>query len=103
MQPPPFPVAGFGKLVRSCGNCSKQYRRDIIVNDVDITAPGKSLVGINTNYGDTTALRSVRIRGDSSKEIKPCIRYPGNDDGDEPTGSGRRSGRHVLPLLRVGP
>ncbi|MFF9686473.1 pectate lyase [Streptomyces sp. NPDC014623] len=83
-----FQVADFGKLVRSCGNCSKQYKRDIIVNDVDITAPGKSLVGINTNYGDTAALRSVRIHGDSSKKIKPCIRYTGNDDGDEPTETG---------------
>ncbi len=85
-----FQVADFGKLVRSCGNCSKQYKRDIIVNDVDITAPGKSLVGINTNYGDTAALRSVRIHGDSSKKIKPCIRYTGNNTGAEPkeTGSG---------------
>jgi len=85
-----FQVSDFGKLVRSCGNCSKQYKREIIVNDVDITAPGKSLVGINTNYGDTAALRSVRIHGDSSKKIKPCVRYTGNSTGAEPkeTGSG---------------
>lgn len=57
---------------------------------MDVTAPGKSLVGINTNYGDTAALRNVRIHGDSSRKIKPCIRYTGNDSGDEPveTGSG---------------
>jgi pectate lyase len=85
-----FQVSDFGKLVRSCGNCSKQYKRTIVVNDVDVTAPGKSLVGINTNYGDTAELRSVRIHGDSSKKIEPCVRYTGNDDGDEPvkTGSG---------------
>ncbi|MYW66563.1 pectate lyase [Streptomyces sp. SID8379] len=86
-----FQVENFGKLVRSCGNCSTQYKnRNIIVNDVDITAPGKSIVGINSNYGDTAALRNVRIHGDSSKKIKPCVRYEGNDDGDEPTeiGSG---------------
>ncbi|MER6114304.1 pectate lyase [Streptomyces sp. A0642] len=83
-----FQVSDFGKLVRSCGNCSKQYKRTIAVSDVDVTAPGKALVGINTNYGDTATLRSVRIHGDSGKKIKPCVRYTGNDDGDEPTQTG---------------
>ncbi|MET9550295.1 pectate lyase [Streptomyces sp. NPDC006627] len=85
-----FQVSGFGKLVRTCGNCSKQYQRDIIVNDTDITAPGKSIVGINTNYNDTAALRDIRIHGDSGKKIKTCVRYTGNNTGAEPveTGSG---------------
>ncbi|MFD8570979.1 pectate lyase [Streptomyces sp. NPDC059639] len=86
-----FQVSDFGKLVRSCGNCSTQYKnRNIIVNDVDVTAPGKSIVGINSNYGDTAALRNIRIHGDSSKKIKPCVRYNGNSTGAEPTevGSG---------------
>ncbi|MFJ8754722.1 pectate lyase [Streptomyces sp. NPDC102441] len=79
-----FQVEDFGKLVRSCGNCSTMYKRDIVVKDVDITAPGKSLVGINSNYGDTATLSSIRIHGDSSKKIEPCVRYEGNDSGDEP-------------------
>lgn len=80
-----FQVSDFGKLVRSCGNCSTQYKnRNITINDVDVTAPGKSLVGINSNYGDTAALRNVRIHGDSSKKIKPCVRYEGNNTGAEP-------------------
>ncbi|MFJ8823521.1 pectate lyase [Streptomyces sp. NPDC102467] len=86
-----FQVSDFGKLVRSCGNCSTQYKnRSIIINDVDVTSPGKSIVGINSNYGDTAALRNVRIHGDSSKKIKPCVRYNGNSTGAEPTevGSG---------------
>lgn len=85
-----FQVSDFGKLVRSCGNCSTQYKRTITVNDVDVTAPGKSLVGINTNYGDTATLSKIRIHGDDDKKIEPCIRYTGNDSGDEPdeTGSG---------------
>jgi hypothetical protein len=80
-----FQVENFGKLVRSCGNCSKQYKRTIIVNDVDITAPGKSLVGVNANYGDTASLRKVRIHGDSKKKIETCVRYTGNSTGAEPT------------------
>ncbi|MET7441561.1 pectate lyase [Streptomyces sp. NPDC004082] len=83
-----FQVSNFGKLVRSCGNCSTQYKRTIVVSDVDVTAPGKSVVGINTNYGDTATLSKIRIHGDSSKKIKPCIRYTGNNTGAEPTETG---------------
>ncbi|MFG3499524.1 pectate lyase [Streptomyces sp. NPDC047928] len=90
-----FQVSDFGKLVRSCGNCSTQYQRSIIVNDVDVTAPGGSLVGVNANYGDTAALRNVRIHGDSGKKIKPCVRFEGNNKGAEPKtlGSGP-DGKH---------
>ncbi|NGO75696.1 pectate lyase [Streptomyces sp. YC504] len=79
-----FQVNDFGKLVRSCGNCSTQYKRTIIINDVDISAPGTSIVGINQNYGDTAALRNVRIHGDSGKKISPCDRFQGNNTGAEP-------------------
>ncbi|MBW5420721.1 pectate lyase [Streptomyces sp. BG9H] len=90
-----FQVSDFGKLVRTCGNCSKQYQRHVVINDTDITGPGKSIVGINTNYGDTAALRAVRIHGDSSKKIKTCLRFTGNNTGAEPveTGSGP-DGKH---------
>ncbi|MBZ9642166.1 pectate lyase [Streptomyces sp. PSKA30] len=80
-----FQVSDFGKLVRTCGNCSTQYKnRSIIINDVDVTAPGKSIVGINSNFGDTAALRKVRIHGDSSKKMKVCTRFQGNNTGAEP-------------------
>ncbi len=85
-----FQVSDFGKLVRSCGNCSTQYKRTIIINDVDLTAPGNSVVGINQNYGDTAALRNIRIHGDPNRKITPCTRFQGNNTGDEPSklGSG---------------
>jgi hypothetical protein len=86
-----FQASHFGNLVRSCGNnCSTQYKRTIMVNDVDLTAPGKAIVGINTNYGDTASLRSVRIYWDRGKKMKTCVRYIGNNTGKEPkkTGSG---------------
>ncbi|MFK0116133.1 pectate lyase [Streptomyces sp. NPDC090994] len=83
-----FQVEDFGKLVRSCGNCSKQYKRTIVLSDIDVTAPGKALAGINTNYGDTATLSDIRIHGDDDEDIDICVRYTGNDDGDEPTKTG---------------
>ncbi|MET9834231.1 pectate lyase [Streptomyces sp. NPDC006385] len=79
-----FQVERFGKLVRTCGNCSTQYKRTVIVNDVDVTAPGDSIVGINSNYGDTAALRKIRVHGDGAKKIKTCTRFQGNSSGKEP-------------------
>ncbi|MCX2183643.1 pectate lyase [Streptomyces sp. SKN60] len=51
---------------------------------MDVTAPGNSIVGINANYGDTVALRNVRISGDGGRKIKPCTRFRGNTTGAEP-------------------
>ncbi|WP_405805631.1 pectate lyase [Streptomyces sp. NBC_01187] len=83
-----FAVKDFGKLVRSCGNCSDQTDRHVELNNVEVTAPGKSLVGVNENYGDTAKLSRIRILGDEDQKIKPCVRYQGNDSGDEPEETG---------------
>jgi hypothetical protein len=83
-----FAAQDFGTLYRSCGNCSTQYKRTSIFNTVEVTAPGGRLVGINTNYGDSAALRNITIIGDSSRRIVPCQKYIGNDDGDEPPTNG---------------
>ncbi|WP_330291923.1 pectate lyase [Streptomyces sp. NBC_00576] len=85
-----FHVENFGKLVRSCGNCKTQYKRTIVISDIDATAPGKVLVGVNANFGDTATLSRIRIYGDPKKKIKPCVRFKGNSNSKEPTeiGSG---------------
>ncbi len=84
-----FQVDDFGKLYRSCGNCSTQYARHVTISNVTATAPGKAIVGINTNYGDTAQLSGITIIGDSSHKIVPCLKYKGTTSG-EPTeiGSG---------------
>ncbi|WIV55249.1 pectate lyase [Amycolatopsis nalaikhensis] len=84
-----FQVNDFGKLYRSCGNCKTQYKRNVVVDNVTATVPGKALVGINTNYGDTARLTRITIVGDTSRKIEPCQKYQGVTSG-EPTkiGSG---------------
>jgi hypothetical protein len=84
-----FQVDDFGKLYRSCGNCKTQYKRNVVVDNVTATAPGKAIVGINTNYGDTAKLTRITIVNDKSKKIKVCDKYKGVTSG-EPTeiGSG---------------
>nr|BFE87798.1 pectate lyase [Planobispora longispora] len=77
-----FQITDFGKLYRSCGNCSKQYARHVVVSNVQVTAPGKSLVGINSNYGDTAKLSGITIVGDPGKKIAICDRYKGVTSGE---------------------
>ncbi|MEJ3749178.1 pectate lyase [Actinomycetes bacterium KLBMP 9797] len=76
-----FEVANFGKLYRSCGNCSTQARRDVVISNLRAAAPGDVLVGINVNFGDTARLSGVTITGG---DIGLCDLFEGNDTGDEP-------------------
>ncbi|MET8976699.1 pectate lyase [Streptomyces sp. NPDC004539] len=83
-----FAVQNFGTFVRSCGNCSTQYKRTINLNTIEATYSGGKLVGINTNYGDSATLRGITIVGDSSRKIVPCQKYIGNNSGSEPPTNG---------------
>ncbi|WP_246636414.1 pectate lyase [Actinoplanes hulinensis] len=78
-----FQVEDFGKLYRSCGNCSTQHRRAVVLQNVVATAPAGSLVGINTNYGDTATISKVTVVGKKSLDI--CVKFTGNSSGKEPT------------------
>ncbi|MFI5896662.1 pectate lyase [Actinoplanes sp. NPDC051513] len=77
-----FAVADFGKLYRSCGNCSTQAARTTTISNVTATAPGGTLAGINVNLGDKVTLSGVTLVGD---DISLCDLFEGNDTGDEPT------------------
>ncbi|MFE7650378.1 pectate lyase [Streptomyces phaeoluteigriseus] len=83
-----FRVENSGKLVRSCGNCKTQYKRTIVLSDIDIVAPLKTIVGVNANYGDTATLSKIRIQGDTKKKTQTCVRFKGNNTGKEPTSLG---------------
>jgi pectate lyase len=76
-----FCVEDFGKLYRSCGNCTTQYPRHAVLRNISATLPGKTLVGLNENYGDTATLSDIFVHGG---KLDICQRYTGNDTGAEP-------------------
>jgi hypothetical protein len=81
-----FTVDDFGKLYRSCGNCSSNGpARHVTIKDIIAIGPGKTLAGINSNFRDTATIQGVTIRNDSSKKIDSCQVFTGNKNGDEPT------------------
>jgi hypothetical protein len=87
-----FQVDDFGKLYRSCGNCKTQHKRHVVLENITAFSPGKSLVGINTNYGDTARFSRITVVGDSSKKIAICEKYQGVTSGEpKKIGSGADS------------
>jgi pectate lyase len=82
-----FTVSDFGKLYRSCGNCSTQAARTATLSNITANAPGKVLAGVNKNLGDKVTLSGITVKGG---DIPLCDLFEGNDTGEEPTkiGSG---------------
>ncbi|PWN49704.1 hypothetical protein IE53DRAFT_369532 [Violaceomyces palustris] len=73
-----FCVQNSGKLYRSCGNCSTQYKRTVVIKDI-IASSVKLLAGINSNYGDTATISGVT----ASSVTSYCDTYQGTTDNDE--------------------
>jgi hypothetical protein len=74
-----FFVESFGKLYRSCGNCSKQSGRHSVITGISAQG-GKDIAGVNGNYGDTSTLTNLLV----APGIVICQQYTGNDTGAEP-------------------
>jgi hypothetical protein len=84
-----FYVNDYGKVGRSCGNCSGNGGpRNFIFNNV-IAVDGGVLCGINTNYGDTCT-----ITNSCQDDGKNCDWYEGNSTGDEPEKIGSGAGQY---------
>ncbi|QRW25104.1 pectate lyase [Rhizoctonia solani] len=75
-------VQDFGKLCRSCGNCSSQTKRQVQISQV-IAKNGKLLAGVNSNYGDVATIDTKSNSYTSVKSI--CDTFQGNSSGKEPT------------------
>jgi pectate lyase len=83
-----FQATNFGTFYRSCGNCSTQQQRDVVIRNVTLTMPGDTVAGVNINYGDTARFTAVTVVNDGDRELVICQKYIGNDDGDEPDQAG---------------
>ncbi|KAL1745324.1 polysaccharide lyase family 3 protein [Schizophyllum fasciatum] len=81
-----FYVEDYGKLYRSCGNCSKQCKRNVYIEGVE-AKDGGTLAGINSNFGDTATIKDACY--DTSH---PCTLYDGCAGGCEPKVVGYCSG-----------
>lgn len=80
-----FQATNFSTFYRSCGNCSTQFQRNVVIRDVTLTRPGNTIAGVNVNYGDVARFSGITIVNDSSHAMVVCRKYEGNDAGDEPT------------------
>ncbi|MCK9904522.1 pectate lyase [Frankia sp. Cpl3] len=83
-----FQFQNIGTAYRSCGNCSTQYARHVVFQNIWVTTPANRLAGINTNYGDTASFSGVTVINDPNRRLTVCQKYIGNDDGDEPQSNG---------------
>jgi pectate lyase len=81
-----FYAQDYGKVYRSCGNCSSQCKRNVYIEGVT-ARDGGEVAGINLNYGDTATLRNVCTDADH-----PCVFYNGCAGGCEPSKAGYCSG-----------
>jgi hypothetical protein len=84
-----FCVQDFGKLYRSCGNCSTQYARHVQIENVLAipSAATSALAGVNSNYNDTATFRTINVRA-RANSLTICQRYTGNTTGAEPPSNG---------------
>ncbi|EUC64026.1 pectate lyase, putative [Rhizoctonia solani AG-3 Rhs1AP] len=76
-----FCVQNFGKLYRSCGNCSTQHARSVTISNV-IANDGKLLAGVNSNLGDVANIDTATVKMTNVKSV--CDTFEGNSNGDEP-------------------
>lgn len=72
-----FYVQSAGKLARTCGDCTNNGGpRKIVINDV-ITRDVSTIVGINTNFGDTATIRNLTLNNSGTSKTKICQVYKG--------------------------
>ncbi|KAF1967984.1 pectate lyase [Bimuria novae-zelandiae CBS 107.79] len=75
-----FYAQDYGKVSRSCGNCSNNGGARHLIFDNVIARNGGAICGINGNYGD-----SCTITNTCQNSGKNCDNYKGNNSGAEPS------------------
>ncbi len=79
-----FYAENVGKLYRSCGNCSPDFQRHVVIDNVMVRSV-KVLAGINSNFGDTARLSRITLFGGTTV----CQKFKGVPKGSEPTKLGQ--------------
>jgi hypothetical protein len=77
-------VSGFGKLWRSCGDCTDNGGpRHLTIDNVRVDGVTTAVAGANQNYGDTVTIKNLFVKGGyDSEDDKPkiCTEYLGVTD-----------------------
>lgn len=77
-------ISTFGKLWRSCGDCTDNGGpRHLEIDNVRVDGVSVAVAGANQNYGDTVTIRDLFVKGgyDASKDKpKICTEYIGVTD-----------------------
>lgn len=77
-------ISTFGKLWRSCGDCTANGGpRHLELDNVRVDGVSTAIAGANRNYGDTVTIRNLFVKGgyDSGKDKpKICTEYIGVTD-----------------------
>lgn len=77
-------IADFGKLWRSCGDCTANGGpRNLVIDNVRVEGVKVAVAGANQNYGDTVTIQDLYVKGGySAANDKPkiCTEYIGVTD-----------------------
>lgn len=65
-----FCAANSQIILRSCGDCGKQYQRDLTIVDSRFKGPGILIIGPNHDYNDKVTLRNVSVYGYNNPATK---------------------------------
>jgi hypothetical protein len=72
-------IADFGKLWRSCGDCTANGGpRNLIIDNVRVDGVKSTVAGANQNYGDTVTITNLYVKGgydEGDDKPKICQEY----------------------------
>ncbi|RPA72330.1 hypothetical protein BJ508DRAFT_319836 [Ascobolus immersus RN42] len=88
-----FYVEDYGKLYRSCGNCSGNGKARTVTIDNVVAKNGGILAGINTNYGD-----KVTISNTCQNSGKWCDLFKGTTSGEPSKLSSGPDGKSCIAI-----
>ncbi|XYI02812.1 pectate lyase [Sorangium sp. So ce1128] len=72
-------IADFGKLWRSCGDCTANGGpRNLVIDNVRVDGVKTTIAGANQNYGDTVTITNLYVKGgydEADDKPKICQEY----------------------------